>query len=40
MKANDDFTGDLLGMIAEILVQMMQKRRKGMKLDGQDKEFL
>ena len=40
MEANDAFTGDLLGMITEILVQMMQKRSTGMKLDEQDKEFL
>ena len=40
MEANDAFTGDLLGMIAEILVQMMQKRSMGMKQDEQDKEFL
>ena len=40
MEANDVFAGDLLGMVAEILVQMMHKRSKGMKLNGQDNELL
>ena len=40
VTAGDAFTGDLLGMIAEILVQMMQRRSKGHKLDVQDKDFL
>ena len=40
MTANDAFTGDLLGMIAEFLVQMMHRRSTGLKLDDQDKEFL
>ena len=39
-KADEAFTGDLLGMIAEILAQMMQRRSKGHKLGEQDKEFL
>ena len=40
VKADGAFSGDLLGMIAEILVQMMQRRSKGHKLGNQDKEFL
>ena len=40
VTANEACTGDLLGMIAEILVQMMQRRSTGLKLDDQDKEFL
>ena len=40
MKADGAFTGDLLGMIAEILVQMMQRRSNGHKLGAQDREFL
>ena len=40
MKADGAFTGDLLGMIAEILAQMMQRRSNGHKLGDQDKEFL
>ena len=40
MKADGAFTGDLLGMIAEILVQMVQRRSNRHKLGAQDKEFL
>ena len=40
VSANDASSGDLLGMIAEILVQMMHRRSTGQKLDDQDKEFL
>ena len=39
-KADGAFTGDMLGMIAEILAQMMQRRSNGHKLGTQDKEFL
>lgn len=40
VEANEAFRGDLLGMIAEILAQMMQRRSKGRVLDEQDKAFL
>ena len=40
VKADGAFTGDLLGMIAEILTQMVQRRSKGHKLGNQYKEFL
>ena len=40
MSASDAFSGDLPGMIAEILVQIMQRRSTGRKLDEQDREFL
>ena len=40
VTAGDAFSGGLLGMIAEILVQMMQRRSTGRKLDEQDKDFL
>ena len=40
VTANDVFTGVLLSMIAEILVQMMHRRSTGLKLDDQDYEFL
>jgi hypothetical protein len=40
MKADGAFTGDLLGMVAEILVQMMQRRSNGHKLGAQAREFL
>ena len=39
-KAGEAFSGDLLGMIAEILVQMMQRRSNGHKLGAQEKDFL
>lgn len=40
VTAGDAFSGDLLGMIAEILVHMMQRRSAGQKMDDQDREFL
>ena len=40
VKADGAFTGDLLGMIAEILVHMMQRSCNGDKLGVQDKEIL